>query len=88
MWKERGSASRKDQHKVKKEQLIIEARVISEEEEIILVWYRFLFKPGLEKLRKSTLSRIQYWVEKSGGIIRQWRTKYNSRKRTCEGEKA
>ena len=37
------------------------------------VRYGLLFKPGVQALERSTLSHIQYWVVKSGSIIRKWR---------------
>ena len=45
-------------------------RSLSKEEVHMPLSYRFPFKPGLEKLEKSTLPMMQYWPEKSGGIIR------------------
>ena len=85
-WKGREVTSRRDQHKVRREHLLSEVRVLSEEEKQMLLRYRFLFEPGLWKLKKSTLPRIQYWVEKSGGIIKRWRTKERERARQQEGD--
>ena len=74
-WKERREASGRDQHNVRREELLSEIRKLSKEEGHMPLRYRFLFKPGLERLEKLTLIRMQYWVEKSGGIIKQWRMK-------------
>ena len=86
-WKERGAASGRDQHNVRREELLSEIRKLLQEEGHMPLRYRFLFKPGLERLEKSTLIRMQYCVEKSGGIIKQWRTKEKARgKKTRERE--
>ena len=74
-WKERGAASGRDQHNVRREELLSETRKVLQEEGHMPLRYRFLFKPGLERLEKLTLIRMQYWVEKSGGIMKQWRMK-------------
>ena len=69
-WKERSAASGTDTHKVRREQLLSEVSTLLKEEKHMPLRYMFLFKPGLEQLPKSTLLRIKYWVEKSGGIVR------------------
>ena len=82
-WKERGAASGRDQHNVRREELLSEIRKLLQEEGHMPLRYRFLFKPELERLEKLTLIRMQYWVETSGGIIKQWRMKEKARgKRT------
>ena len=84
-WKERGAASGENQNKFRRETLLSKIGTLSKEEGHMPLRCRFLFKPVLEKLKKSTLLRIQYWVEESGGIIRQWRTKENARDKHMGG---
>ena len=85
--KERGAESNKDQHNIIREHPMLEAGVMSGEENRMPVRNIFLFKPGLESLRKSSLSRIQYWLEKSGGIVRRWKTQEKVRNKHNEGRR-
>ena len=71
-WKERGRAAKTDVHNVRKDHLMAEVKNLMADERRMPVRYGFLLKPGVQALEKSLLSHIQYWVVKSGRIIRRW----------------
>lgn len=85
-WKERGKAAETDAHQVRREHLMAEVRNLMGDERNFLVRYGFMFKPGVQALERSTLSHIQYWVVKSGSIIRKWRAQEKEKYKRNKGK--
>ena len=85
-WKERGKAEKMDAHQVRREHLMAEVSNLMKDERNLPVRYGFLFKPGEQALRRSKLSHIQYWVVKSGSIIRKWRAQEKEKDKRNKGK--
>ena len=85
-WKERGKAAKTDVHQVRREHLMAEVSNLMKDETNLPVRYGFLFRPGEQALRRSKLSHIQYWVVKSGSIIRKWRAKEKEKDKKNKGK--